>query len=92
MVNIKENEFTYMWNFPGGPVVKTLCFHCRDTGSIPDWGTKISTCQIAGLKQNKTKRSFLGGPVVKILCIPMHRGAGSIPGWGTKILYAMPRK
>ena len=21
--------------FPGGPVVKTLCFHCRGRGSIP---------------------------------------------------------
>lgn len=27
--------------FPGGPVVKTLCFHCRGTGSIPGQGTKI---------------------------------------------------
>jgi len=23
--------------FPGGPVVRTLCFHCRGTGSIPGW-------------------------------------------------------
>ena len=29
------------WGFPGGPVVKTLCFHCRGTRSIPRWGTKI---------------------------------------------------
>ena len=26
---------------PWNPVVKTPCFHCRGTGSIPGWGTKI---------------------------------------------------
>ena len=31
----------WFWEFPGGPVVRTLCFHCRGTGSIPDLGTKI---------------------------------------------------
>ena len=25
--------------FPGDPVLRTLCFHCR--GTIPGWGTKI---------------------------------------------------
>ena len=29
-------------NFPGGPVVKTLCFQYRGLGSIPGQGTKIS--------------------------------------------------
>ena len=29
------------WDFPIGRVFKTLCFRCRDTGSIPGWGTKI---------------------------------------------------
>ena len=28
-------------DFPGGPVVKTLQFHCRSDGSIPGQGTKI---------------------------------------------------
>ena len=27
-----------IWDFPGGPVVRTL--HCRDMGLIPGWGTK----------------------------------------------------
>ena len=27
--------------FPGGPVVRTLPFHCRGTGLIPGRGTKI---------------------------------------------------
>ena len=30
------------WDFPGSPVVKTLCFHCRVAGSIPGWGTGIA--------------------------------------------------
>ena len=31
-INVNELE-----DFPGGPVVRTLCFHCRGTG----WGIKI---------------------------------------------------
>ena len=27
--------------FPGGPMVRALCFHCQGLGSIPVWGTKI---------------------------------------------------
>ena len=34
--------------FPGGPVVRTLRFHCWGPGSIPGWGTKI--LQARGLK------------------------------------------
>ena len=29
-------------NFPHGPVVKNPHFHCREHGSVPGWGTKIS--------------------------------------------------
>ena len=28
-------------DFPGGPVVKTLCFYFKGVGSIPGWGTMI---------------------------------------------------
>lgn len=28
-------------DFPGGPMVRTVCLHCRGTGSILHWGTKI---------------------------------------------------
>ena len=28
-------------DFPGSPVIQTLCFHCRGKGSIPGQGTKI---------------------------------------------------
>ena len=37
------------WDFPGGPVVKTLPSNARDTGSIPALGTK--TLQEAGCGQ-----------------------------------------
>ena len=30
-----------MGDFPGGPVVKTLCLQCRGTGLISGQGTKI---------------------------------------------------
>ena len=29
------------WDFPGCSVVKNPCFHCKGTGSISGWGTKI---------------------------------------------------
>ena len=28
------------WEFPGGLVVRTLCFHCRGQGFDPRWGTR----------------------------------------------------
>ena len=28
-----------VWEFPGGPVVKTQHFHCWGQGLIPGWGT-----------------------------------------------------
>ena len=40
-------------DFPGGPVVRTLRFHCRGSGSIPGQGTKI--LQAAKPKQKKQK-------------------------------------
>ena len=30
-----------MREFPGGPVVRTLWFHCQDLDSVPGWETKI---------------------------------------------------
>ena len=47
----------YNWaDFPGGPVVKTLCLHCRGHGSIPGRGTKIPP---AAKKNKQTKTGFL---------------------------------
>ena len=30
-----------LWEFPGGLVARTWCFHCRGPGSIPGLGTEI---------------------------------------------------
>ena len=35
------------WDFPGGPVVKTLCFHCRRRRFDPWSGNQDPTCQAA---------------------------------------------
>ena len=40
-------------DFPGGPVIKTPCFHCRDTGSIPGQGAKIPHDKLHNRKINK---------------------------------------
>ena len=39
--------------FPGGPVVRTLHFHCQGLGSIPGWGTKI----LQALKHNQKQKA-----------------------------------
>ena len=41
--------------FPYGPVVRTLCFHCRRQGSIPDWGTKIPQTTWRGRKKERER-------------------------------------
>ena len=40
-------------DFPGSPVVKTSCFHCRGTDSIPGQGTKIPQTTECGKKKKK---------------------------------------
>ena len=37
----------YSGDFPGGSVVKTLCFHCRGHGFDPWWGDLNILCGIA---------------------------------------------
>ena len=39
--------------FPGGPVVRILHFHCRGLGFDPCWGTKIPKAMWRGLKKRK---------------------------------------
>ena len=43
-----------MGEFPGGPVIKTLCFHCLGPGLITVQGTKI--LQAAQHSQKKKKK------------------------------------
>ena len=38
---MQDEQNYYSWDLPGDPVVNTLYFHCRGTGLIPGWGTKI---------------------------------------------------
>ena len=38
---IFHNKNEILRDFPHGPMVKSLCFHCKGTGSIPGQGTKI---------------------------------------------------
>ena len=36
----KEQRLWDLWDFPGGPVVKTLPFNAGSVGSIPGWEAK----------------------------------------------------
>ena len=45
----------FPWDFPGGPVVKTLCCHCRGCGFDPCSGNQDPTCHVA---QNKNHHSL----------------------------------
>ena len=47
-------------DFPGGPVIRTLCFQCGDMGSIPGRRTKITLCHVVQPKK-KTKIIKHGG-------------------------------
>ena len=42
------------WDFPGSPVVKTLCFQCRGLSSIPSQGTRIPCAE----QPRKKKKAF----------------------------------
>ena len=53
------------WNFPGGPVVKTLCSHCGGQGLIPGWGTEIPNAMQCGRK-NINHRHFPNTPTLFI--------------------------
>ena len=41
-----------MREFPGGPAVRTWCFHCGSLGSVPGWGTKI----LQAMRKKKEKK------------------------------------
>ena len=71
-----------VWDFPGGPVVKTPHSQCRGAGLIPGQGTKIPHASQRGQKKKKRKqKDFPGSAVVKNL--PDNAGdTGSSPGLG----------
>ena len=46
------------WDFPGNPVVRTLCFQCRVMALIPGQGTKIPHAMQCGQKTKKKARLY----------------------------------
>ena len=50
--NIDKSEKSMLRrDFPGGPVVKTLCFQCRGHGFDPCWGKNIPHAHATRLDQ-----------------------------------------
>ena len=50
----KEQRLWDLWDFPGGPVVKTLPFNAGSVGSIPGWEAKTPhTSWPKNIKQNQ---------------------------------------
>jgi len=39
-------KFSRVGDFPGGPVVKTWCFHSRGTSGVPGQGTRDSASSV----------------------------------------------
>ena len=55
-----------MGAFPGGPVVRTSCFHYQGPGLIPGWGTK--SLEALKLSQKRKENTLLFLPSLK--CFP----------------------
>ena len=49
---LKNNN--YHWDFPDGPMVKTLSFQCRGLGLTPGGGTKIPHAALHAQNNNNT--------------------------------------
>ena len=50
------NKMQVAWDFPGGPVVRTLCFHGREQGFNPWLGDLDPTCCVVWPKEIKNKK------------------------------------
>ena len=56
---IFHNKNEILRDFPHGPMVKSLCFHCKGTGSIPGQGTKILyTCGTVKKRKSEVLRNW----------------------------------
>ena len=57
-----KKKKSYLWDFPGGPVVKTSSSSSRGSGSIPGQGAKIQRAPGQNIKQkpyyNKFNKDF----------------------------------
>ena len=60
------------WEFPDGPVVRTLRFHCRGCGFNPSQGTKIPQAAWCSQKQKKIEEEGILCPRQSQtqLCLP----------------------
>ena len=54
------------WDFPGGPAVKTLSWHCRRQGFLPGHGTKILGAWQCSPPPPKKNISFLHNISIKL--------------------------
>ena len=72
-------------DFPGGPGVKTLCFHCRELGSIPGQGTKLPHAALHGHTHTHTHTH-------KITAIERHfsNASSSCPQLPSSSLHIVP--
>ena len=74
LLNLKKEEKKNekKWEFPGSPVVRTLCFHCQGPSSIPDQGTMIQQPVRCGqkkrMKKNYQRLRALRGNINTGLC------------------------
>ena len=53
--NGKTSSRSESWDFPGGSVVRTLCFHCGGEGSIP--GGELRSCKLCATAEKKKVNS-----------------------------------
>ena len=61
LLRFKPNQKNLVWDFLGSPVVKTLCFQCRDAGVadlIPGQGTEIPHAAWCGQKKKKSAKKI----------------------------------
>ena len=55
-----------MWEFPGGPVVRTWCFHCQGLCLTPAWETKILQAVCRGAAPQKRKKTHLKDRITEL--------------------------
>ena len=79
-----ENDFlkAKCQEFPGGPVVRTPCFHCGGRGSTPGRGTKIPQASRRGQKKKKK-------PIVSLNAHQKGAKRRHVPGYEAKQAYTI---
>lgn len=52
-------KICFWWEFPDGPVIRTLDFYCYGLGLIPGQGTKISQAVQQGQKKREINNKIV---------------------------------